>query len=752
MSLNADTSTALVTAFQGSSQSQDSYDVDPAHGLYSQNNDFILGQASSVQAATRRGTSQLAQIPSGDGSITTIYSWFYSYQGTQLCLVAMYSPVKGVRFYSINAGAFTEIVIPVTGAASAVFVSDNLRLYAAFSDFSGRKGISQGYVFGLDLGTVVTSDEAVDTLFSSPLTTSTATVTVSQTTSGVITAGTHRIGYVFLTRNGNAAFALNPVTVAGVFAPVSFTAADGVHNISVAIHFASIPAYLNPTFAPVVPTVQLVMTSAANPAEYYLIPGAIGNVPSTPGTVTITASITDGDLVTGTNVTINQTVLTAIAGSGPFNPWSIFTYSSRMGYCTLDASGTPVTYFSDVGSFQSIFAATSGVYLEGNQIPVTGCSLGGICYIGTIAGLYTTQDNGGTPTTWVSPSRVDGSVGILAPTCMLAVGGKMLLASEKGLYLYRGGPFPNIPISYFNAPDWQRINWAQPTQVQVVDDATDKVIRVMAPLSVVVTGASNTNPITITTAVTINSQPVTNPHLFQTGLSVTIAGVGGNTAANTTAVITVTGPNTFTIPVAGNGAYTSGGVATPNSANAIMCWNYVAGDSPGTPFFSLHAFGAYRAGAMGIVRNTNTQYDECWFASSSTGPGGLIRRTLPTDSLPYRDQDMAGAAAAIVSTYETSLLPGSQDEAILIRDFSGCHVRMTGNGSVNVAAYTLDHAFSLIPLASPITLSGKPGLEYLIRWNMRNEAETISLGTSLIDAYVVISIIRAYYVNSLPVR
>jgi hypothetical protein len=65
-----------------------------------------------------------------------------------------------------------------------------------------------------------------------------------------------------------------------------------------------------------------------------------------------------------------------------------------------------------------------------------------------------------------------------------------------------------------------------------------------------ITGATNASPIVVTSAA----------HGLTTGARVTITGVGGNTAANTTAVVTEINANTFSLDgVAGNGAYTSGG-------------------------------------------------------------------------------------------------------------------------------------------------------------------------------------------------
>lgn len=75
-----------------------------------------------------------------------------------------------------------------------------------------------------------------------------------------------------------------------------------------------------------------------------------------------------------------------------------------------------------------------------------------------------------------------------------------------------------------------------------------------------VTNATNASPIVITTAAA---------HNLASGMRVTISGVGGNTAANTTAVVTVTGATTFSIPVAGNGAYTSGGSGHPSGLYSV---------------------------------------------------------------------------------------------------------------------------------------------------------------------------------------
>ncbi len=65
-----------------------------------------------------------------------------------------------------------------------------------------------------------------------------------------------------------------------------------------------------------------------------------------------------------------------------------------------------------------------------------------------------------------------------------------------------------------------------------------------------VTGATNATPIVITSAT----------HGLSTGTRVTVASVGGNTAANGTWIVTRLDANTFSLDTSvGNGAYTSGG-------------------------------------------------------------------------------------------------------------------------------------------------------------------------------------------------
>lgn len=111
-----------------------------------------------------------------------------------------------------------------------------------------------------------------------------------------------------------------------------------------------------------------------------------------------------------------------------------------------------------------------------------------------------------------------------------------------------------------------------------------------------ITGATNASPIVITS----------NGHGLVTGQRVTISGVGGNTAANGTFVVTVLTSNTFSLDGStGNGTYTSGGTwhqsglylwsFTPTSGNGfdhgVNYWVLFTFVVSGTTKSTLYTFG-----------------------------------------------------------------------------------------------------------------------------------------------------------------
>src|SRR5262249_33695959 len=103
---------------------------------------------------------------------------------------------------------------------------------------------------------------------------------------------------------------------------------------------------------------------------------------------------------------------------------------------------------------------------------------------------YAFEDTGDVPVTWPSARLVDGFIGTQAPRgfTVNASTGLGWCAHTTGLYVFQGGAFNPLPVSYMNAPDWARINWAQAAKLQVVDDKDKQRVYVLAALD------ANTSP------------------------------------------------------------------------------------------------------------------------------------------------------------------------------------------------------------------------------------------------------------------
>lgn len=114
---------------------------------------------------------------------------------------------------------------------------------------------------------------------------------------------------------------------------------------------------------------------------------------------------------------------------------------------------------------------------------------------------------------------------------------------SAGNFLFQLRTSANAPLEPDSAPTWRLYGPAG-----VVANGTGSAASMETGS---VTGATNASPIVVTSA----------SHGLSVGQSVTVTGVGGNTAANGTFVVSAVGSaNTFTLSGStGNGAYTSGG-------------------------------------------------------------------------------------------------------------------------------------------------------------------------------------------------
>lgn len=719
--------TKIVSTFRGSQPRLDSYSVPDGNALFSANTSYIKGQCAS-----RYGHSATFS-DSSHGNITSLYDWNFTLPNgllsNQWSIITYYAPSYGVLGWTQypTLGFLGSPLFPTTGAGGAIMVGTGLRLYAAFYDATGKTGAASAQVYGADCG-------AHDNLFAAPIQN---TVSASETASGVVTAGVHRIGYVFTTRNGYTG-KLCPVDNGGNFTPLSFTS-TGNHNLQVTIS-GSLPSYLNQPATPGGSVFQIVMTVVGQPDTYYAVPGAY----VTCGNPTvITININDYDLAaTGTDFTNYQLLLSSsVNGTPPFYPNCIFTYSSRMGYVTVDSAGFPVTYFSEPNAFQYITADQHGIYLEGNAAAIVGFSLRGVAYLGTAGAFYSCEDSGDVPVNWTPPQKVDGSIGVLSPTCVTVNPslGYAAIAADRGFYIFQGGIFPALPLSYYQQPDWGRINWANPTQIKVVDDQLNKRFIVLAPLTSKITAVTGTANNWI---LTTDQNPTLYPNMQASidGVSAYIDATLSNNAPSNKVMWTGTAA-----PAVGMTIY-------PAYASHQMTWDYTDGDTPETIKYSLNSMANYAPSAMATVVNLPNAIQEVWYAPSNvqSGSGGnFLRQCDGTEnSNSYTDIDAVGNPWPVMWIYTVNLIPGYDDTSTTFHFYYGMHMRAFGAGDMTFSVQGLDGNPTIIPAQSGLTLSRTPGSPYLITWFLMSAQQSVTFALDPLGAAnsnCVLSMAEFYY-------
>lgn len=464
--MNPDVQKTELAQFLGAMPRLDPEAVPFQNALSSQNIAYLRGQVS-----TRFGHSVMF---SPNTFASSMMNWQFLYPGSNPPIsnvLAWHRPGTGMQWIDLNhiGNGFFNGPAQIV-AAGAGFASAGQYLYISWYDANGV-GIAGGNVFSWNGG-------VGDPLFAAP--TQVLISGAAEPAAGAVTAGLHKFGFLLQTRNGYTT-AWSPVNSSNVFTPFTFTA-SGNKNLRLTLNGA---AATWPTYAS---QVQIIMTTVANPNRYFIVPNT--SFPVGGGsTVTYNApdfSISDSDLTaTATDAISFQNRLTGDqSGNAPFFPATIFAYGNRIGYVTRDGSGFPVCYFSNPNDYQALYAATSGVYLPGNLQQNCGFALRGVSYLVGPHWTYAVSDNGNVPAQWAAAQLVDGSIGTLAPwgVWVNEAQGYAWVCDEGGLYLFEGGSYAVKPISYYQQPDWARINWAAPTAVQVIDDKNNKRVIVIAPL------------------------------------------------------------------------------------------------------------------------------------------------------------------------------------------------------------------------------------------------------------------------------
>jgi len=452
-----------ITNFLGPWTRMEMTDVPPTQALLSYNMEYTPGNCS-----TRFGFGTFWNVAK---SLSSLINWIKIPDATSTAgnYLFVYNVTDGKVQYVPNLLSPTLNDV-YTISAEGISGSSYGQQFFLTAYTTGAIGAGQARIFGV----YPTLGVAIDKAFLGPLTT--APVLTNSGAAGQVTAGLHRVGYMITTRNGFTG-PISPVISGGGFDVDSNITAPGAEYINFTINPATWPTEAA--------TIQMVMSPASNPADYYAVPySSYAVVGGANFPISDIINISDEDLISqGTNVNDNQNLLTQVSGNGPFNPFKLIEYGGRMIYLTYDSNGFPVFYASEVNAAQQVTEQYHKRALPGFRQITTGFVLRGVLYLLGPNWTYSFEDTGGYPVTWPSATLIDGGVGspsidgvVVASSTDFAI-----VVGVTGAYVFNG-VYQKLPISYMIDPDWRRINWAVQQTIRVTINQDKKQIVIAVPL------------------------------------------------------------------------------------------------------------------------------------------------------------------------------------------------------------------------------------------------------------------------------
>lgn len=426
------------------------------------------------QVRTRRGFGLYQTISI---EATRMFNWIVG-NFNRLLYFSTNGGSPKVSFQGLDPGiALDDVVTGLDGdSADAVFAPFGSRLFMAFLDAAGD-GIDTARVWN---GLFDGGNPIVDSVFQQPVDEGGSSgefgTGYAEPGAGVVTAGEHNFAVVFRTRNGYQTKAVELSS--------AFTSAGNMNLTVTLTPVSTWPAWVN--------GVRLAMTTVQNP-ELYIFTAAFSTiVGGTSSPIVITVNLDDTTLAALTD-TSEATDWFSLIDNGdaeaPDTPVSIAAYGNRMSWIAdvLDTeilANVSAIYISNPDEPQWITADRHLVFLPERRKARAQFVLFNLLYVLGPSWTFAFADNGDFPATWARPTQIDNRIGALSQhgVTVNTSRGVAWVANRDGLYAFQGGAFPQLPSSYRAQPDWERINWTNPTQVQVIDDGINDTVRVIAPL------------------------------------------------------------------------------------------------------------------------------------------------------------------------------------------------------------------------------------------------------------------------------
>lgn len=425
-------------------------------------NTYLTNRASRAENVRFDGGRVIGRdgFVAGDaatGKITMIYQWL-AYSTVLINIVVTFENGE-IRIRDLVFGSESTSEA-IAGAYGATVVEAATRLYISTFNTSFQGATETRILYPLLIG------DNIDKAFMGPMS---VIPTITEPSAGLVTAGTHKWGYIVTSRSG-AQLKPSPYT-AGVWAPVTAVSA-GSKTTRVTV---------NATWPDDAAFISAVMTTIENLDKFFIVPGTELAVPAgATSTIQMDVSITDEVLeASATEITANFDYLTQSGGVGPFSPFNVAMLGRRVAYFV----GTAV-YISDQDDYERVTADQHVFEVPGQRMLITGCQIRGVNYFFGPRWTYAAVDNEDVPVLWSAPYSVSQALGTTAihGVCVSTAGDMAWVANEEGLWDFEGA-YKAVPISYMNEPEWKRVNWglARAT-LWIVDDTIGQRVMVDVPL------------------------------------------------------------------------------------------------------------------------------------------------------------------------------------------------------------------------------------------------------------------------------
>lgn len=461
-----------LTSFPGADLLRDAEDLHKSYkpgAVLAENVEFFPGQVR-----TRRGFVLFTTVAV---KVERFHHWLIG-SFSRLLYFSSNGGAPKVLFEGLSPGLpLADVVTGVAATAvDAVFTAFGSRLFFAFLKANGT-GVDTARVWN---GLLENGIPVVDNVFQPPLSegggANQFAISYAQPPTGTVTAGQHKFALVWKTRNGYQTKAVEanlPVTAAGS---------------------AKLTVTLNPVgnWAAWVSGVRLAMTTVQNPALFIFVGDDEAITGGTSYNVVFTINL--DDTVIASTVDVSEatdwfSLLDNNNPAAPDTPVTILDYGNRMVWIAdvLDTGAlatVTVIYISNADEPQWITADRHAVYLPGRRQARAAFVLYDILYVLGPGWTYAFSDNTDFPATWSAATTIDTRIGALSQHNVTTNPSRGIawVANRDGLYPFQGGSFPQLPSSYLQTPDWARINWTNPTQIQVIDDGLNDAVRVLVPL------------------------------------------------------------------------------------------------------------------------------------------------------------------------------------------------------------------------------------------------------------------------------